>query len=176
MNISNLKFCVECGTVLERNKICKKCTPFISKNVKRENLTKGHNERRIPQKFFTKKAHGPPAEEQNNKKKEEYQIVRNKRLRTVAIYSEDRGLEIGWDLDTPEKKLTRAVFCIKCRNLRANWEGIWIIPGGKGRSLDPLIKPKRIFLCGRCWSPHKSKKSVSVEEIGLPEDQLFSPL
>ena len=174
MSISNLKFCVECGSVLERGKICKKCTPFISKNVKREGLTKEQAERKIPQKFFTKKAHGNPAEKQNHKKIEEFKIVRTRRPRTVAIYSESRGLEVGWDIDTPEKGSQRAVFCIKCRNLRAKWEGIWIFPGGK--SLDPLVKSKRVFLCGRCWSPHKSKKKVSVEEIGLPEDQLFNPL
>ncbi|MHA1990113.1 MAG: hypothetical protein ACW981_06790 [Candidatus Hodarchaeales archaeon] len=176
MTNSKLQFCFECGSVLEKGKICKKCSPFLSKNLKKTEKTKSELEKKIPQRFFTKKTHGPGAEQEENEQEQEYGFVKKKRPRTVAIYSEERGLEVGWDLDTPEKRSHRAVFCVKCRKLKANWEGIWIVPGGKGRSLDPEIKLKRVFLCGHCWSPYKNRKKVSVEEIGLPEDQLFNPL
>ena len=94
----------------------------------------------------------------------------------MARYSEEGGLEIGWDLETPEKRMTRGVFCVKCHNLRANWEGLWIVPGGRGRSLDPEVKTKRVFLCGTCWSPFRSRRRVQLEEVGLTVDQLFNPL
>ncbi|MFW9930930.1 MAG: hypothetical protein ACFFD1_16195 [Candidatus Thorarchaeota archaeon] len=176
MSRSKLKFCPECGTLLENNKICLKCTPFISKDKKRDKIGE-NDERKLPQRFFTKKTYNLNDKTKIKKNSQKFSKKETpRRSRTVAIYSEDKGLELGWDLDTPEKQGTRAVFCIKCKQPRANWEGLWIIPGGKGRSLDPDVKPRRVFLCGTCWSPYKSRRGrISIEEIGLPEDELFNP-
>ena len=157
--MDELKFCKSCGMILDKGKICKRCTKFIPKNSKIPlNDYSGK-----PQKKTTQNTSNASSNHKSHK-------------RTVAIYSESRGLELGWDLDTDEKASQRAVFCIKCRKPRGQYDGIWVIPGGKSRSLDPEVKPRRVFLCGFCWSPYKDKKRVSTEEIGLPEDKLFNPL
>ena len=72
-------------------------------------------------------------------------------------YSEIRGLE--WDIDIERPTRFRANICIKCQNLKAEWEGVWVKAGGPYASDNPEIPVKRVFLCGQCWSPSKSRKS-----------------
>jgi ribosomal protein L32 len=65
MTNSKLQFCNECGSVLEKGKICKKCSPFLSKNLKKTGKKELKLEKKIPQRFFTKKL----MDHQQNKKR-----------------------------------------------------------------------------------------------------------
>jgi hypothetical protein len=174
---TNLQFCYECGNLLEKGKICKKCTFFLSKGGKDSANVAAEQYRKAPQRFLNKNVHMPAKQQINptNTNRSSNITVRH-RARTVARYSVERGLEVGWDLETPERLMTKAVFCIKCHKVRANWEGLWIVPGGKGRSLDPEVRTKRVFLCGICWSPFKHRSRIELEELGINETQLFNPL
>lgn len=168
------EFCFECGSLKEQGTICKNCTKFLSKKQK---ISAGKNKNKKNEQELLK----DQKEREKDKKKKIQQIQssqeKTKHLRTIAKYSEEEGLEIGWDLETPERSAKKRCFCVKCRNWRERWEGIWVVPGGKGISLDPEVRTKRVFLCGMCWSPYKTKKKIKIdEEEYFLEERMRNPL
>lgn len=144
----SFEICINCGSINPAGKICKSCTTYI-KTPERKNY--------IKKKIILHK----------NKISKMTQISTQVRLakhKQKAIrYSENRGLE--WDIDIERPTRFRVNICIKCQNLKAEWEGVWVKAGGPYASDNPEIPVKRVFLCGQCWSPSKRRNSDSTNRI-----------
>jgi len=142
----SLEICFKCGSIKPAGKICKSCITYI-KTPERKNFIK--KKLILEQKNYIKKK--LILVPQNSTQ------ARLAKHKQIAIrYSENRGLEWDIDIDQPTRKI-RANFCIKCQNLKAVWEGVWVKAGGPYASDNPEIPVKRVFLCGKCWSPSKSR-------------------
>ena len=175
----DLGICRKCGALKPPGSICKKCTPFLSKADKRS--VQVNNNGSSDQLTSNKqKKHLPVQKRKKIMSTSHLGSQFHKRPKTIARYSAERGLEIDWDLHTPESERARAVYCIRCGKLKAKWEGIWIIPGGHG-DLDPEVRAKRVFLCGQCWSPGRRGMKVgdylnTFNNEDDDNDSVYNPL
>ena len=164
-------FSLKCGTIKLPGSICKKCTPILSKA---DNRSASMNNGDTKTSMSTKNQKKQNLERKKNINTTHAMFQPHRRPRTVARYSLERGLEIDWDLNTPESENVKAVYCIRCGKLKAKWEGIWIIPGGLG-DLDPEVKAKRVFLCGQCWSPARREMRLG-DYFDSDDGNVYNPL
>ena len=146
MKTTSFEICFTCGSIKSAGKICKSCTTYV-KTPERKNYIK-------KQAVLTK------INKQKSKSIQSKSIQANlsKSQRKAIRYSENRGLEWDIDISPPTGRRTRANTCIKCKKLKAEWEGVWVKAGGPYASDNPEIRTKRVFLCGQCWSPTKKSK------------------
>ncbi|MHA2299024.1 MAG: hypothetical protein ACXAEU_12295 [Candidatus Hodarchaeales archaeon] len=124
----------------EELKICKQCGAFIprSSTCHHENARK--KEKQVPYKW----------------KPEPRLKPRERKIGTIATYSEEDGLKITYHGKSGYGRITGGrpegrVYCIRCGRSTTSAFGWWI---RVRKSMDSWNHSnKRIFICNSCWRP-----------------------
>lgn len=136
----SFEFCVNCGSLKERGKICKSCSKILKSPERSERIKED-------QKNYLE------LKKKKNLVKQELRPKKTVKRMHYARYSEGGGLEYYYEID-PEVKRTRLNFCVKCKQNKLCYAGWWVRAGGRYASESTK---KRIFICSDCWRPNKDK-------------------